>query len=86
LNRRLAEDMIAGARDRSGVLGDDAIEPPVRLLLQVSALVCALPWVRELTLDPVAVLGDRVEIAAARLVVDPQRSGTGNYDHMAIHP
>jgi len=86
LNRRLAEDMIAGARDRSGVSRDDAIEPLVRLLLQVSALVCALPWVRELTLDPVAVFADRVEIAAAQLVVDPQRSGTGNYDHMAIHP
>ncbi|MBA3505222.1 MAG: GNAT family N-acetyltransferase [Betaproteobacteria bacterium] len=86
LNRRLAEDMIAGARDRSGVLRSDAIEPLIRLLLQVSALVCALPWVRELSLDPVAVLGGRVEITAARIVVDPQRSATGNYNHMAIHP
>jgi len=86
LSRRLAEDMITGARRQSGALPDAAVEPLVQLLSHVSALVCALPWVRELQLDSGAVFADRAEISSAEIIVDPQRSGSGDYDHMAIHP
>ena len=48
--------------------------------------MCALPWVRSLALDPVAVVNGRVEIPAARIVVDPKRKSGPGYRHMAIHP
>ena len=80
LNRRLARDLFAAA----GIL-----EPPealVQVLLRVSALACALPWVRALALDPVIVAQDHVEIPAARALVDPKRKPLPAYAHMAIHP
>jgi acetyltransferase len=80
LNRRLTTDLLAAA----GI--EAPAESLIQLVLRVSALVCALPWVRSLALDPVAVVNGRVEIPAARIVVDPkQKSGPG-YRHMAIHP
>ncbi len=82
LNSRLARDLIASASMRHA--------PPspalIRLLLQVSGLVCALPWVCELALDPIVVTADRAEIAGVRLVVDPKRKAGPGYRHMAIHP
>jgi acetyltransferase len=80
LNRRLAADLLAAG----GITAPHALL--VDLVLRVSALVCALPWVRALALDPVTVLRDRVEIPAARVVVDPQRKPAPGYRHMAIHP
>jgi len=80
LNRRLARDLFAAA----GIA-----EPPealVQLALRVSAMACALPWVRELALDPVVVAEAAVEIPAARAVVDPRRKPLPAYAHMAIHP
>ncbi len=56
------------------------------LLLRVSALVCALPWVCELVLDPIIVTAERAEIVGARLVVDPKRKAGPGFRHMAIHP
>ncbi len=56
LNYRLALDAISGTRTadtlRAGREATSAFEPLVHVLLQVSSLVCALPWVRTLTLDP----------------------------------
>jgi acetyltransferase len=91
LNERLALDAISGTRAvaslRAGRGAATTFEPLVRILLQVSSLVCALPWVRTLTLDPVRVAEDGAVIAGARVVIDPRRriSATG-YRHMAIHP
>ena len=56
------------------------------LLLRVSALACALPWVRALLLDPIVVARNRLEIPSARIVVDPKRKPAPGYRHMAIHP
>jgi len=58
----------------------------VQLVLRVSALVCALPWIRALALDPVAVARQQVEIPVARISVDPGRKPGPGYRHMAIHP
>jgi acetyltransferase len=91
LNRRLALDLISGTRAAAALrAGHDTggdLEALVRVLLQVSALVCALPWIRSLSLDPVRVGGGRTLIASARVVIDPKRKfAVGGYRHMAIHP
>jgi acetyltransferase len=91
LNHRLATDLISGSRAAASLRKnrDTApdLEPLVRILLQVSSLVCALPWVSSLTLDPVLVGAGGTVIAAARITIDPKRKfATGGYRHMAIHP
>jgi acetyltransferase len=90
LNRRLAIDLVTGARRLrnvgTGVASEAELDPLVRLLLQLSALVCACPWVHELELDPVLVAPGMAVIGAARIVVDPRRKAHRGYGHMAIHP
>jgi acetyltransferase len=91
LNRKLALDLISGTRAAAS-LRTTRDEPPdlellVRMLLSVSTLVCALPWVRTLALDPVHVGAQGVLIGDARVVIDPKRKlAGGGYRHMAIHP
>ena len=84
LNRRLARDLIAGGREAMPPIETD---PLVALLLEVSALVCALPWVVELELDPVYASEKKAVVAAARVVIDPKKRPTADgYRHLAIHP
>ena len=89
-NRALALDLVVGPRQRryevTGVTTEAEIEPLVRLLLQLSALVCACPWVRELDLDPVLVAPGAAIIGSARVGIDPRRKSRRGYGHMAIHP
>jgi hypothetical protein len=80
LNHRLASDLLAGAGIE--VSGHALVD----LLLRVSALACALPWVRALLLDPITVTRNRLAIPSARIVVDPKRKPAPGYRHMAIHP
>ena len=82
LNHRLARDFITSAAMRH-VPPSEAL---IALLLRVSGLICALPWVSELVLDPIIISPDRVEIVGARVVVDPKRKSGLGYRHMAIHP
>ena len=84
LNRRLAVDLIAGAH----IAGTSAeVQPLVALLLELSALLCALPWVVEMELDPVVVSPVAAVVARARVNVDPSRIRLADgYRHMAIHP
>jgi acetyltransferase len=91
LNERLVLDAIGGTRAaKSMQAGRDvapSLEPLVRIMLQVSSLVCALPWVRTLTLDPVRVGDDGAVIAGARVAIDSRRRFVAmGYRHMAIHP
>jgi acetyltransferase len=92
LNRRLAHDLLAEARARIGIAGtthpdrvevDDAL---VRLLVRVSTLVGASPWLTELALGAITLHGDRAEVGEARARVDPARRPQAGYRHMAIHP
>ena len=80
LNRRLAVDLLAAAGIKAP--HDDLVQ----LLLRISAIACALPWVRELTLDPIVPALDGLEILSARVNVDPKFRFAPGYVHMAIHP
>jgi len=91
LNLRLARDLIRGTRAVAALQGVGdlaaAVDALAQVLVQLSALVCALPWVRSLTLDPVRAGDGRAEIVAARITIDPRARSTGrSYAHMAIHP
>lgn len=56
------------------------------LLIRVSALVCALPWVEAVDLQPVLLSGGRAFVAGVDVRVDPRRRLQRGYPHMAIHP
>lgn len=92
LNRALALDLIGGTRTakylgafREYPAAD--IEPLVRMLLQLSTLICALPWIRELELNPVQVTASGAAVVDARIVIDPKAANRpDDYRHMAIHP
>jgi len=91
LNERLVQDAIGGTRAaaslRAGRESTAAIAPLVRMLLDLSSLVCALPWVRTITLDPVWIGDEGAVISGARVVIDPRRRvAVTGYRHMAIHP
>ena len=92
LNRRLALDLVGGTRTARylGAFRDYPavdIEPLLRMLLQLSTMVCVLPWVRELELNPVQINANGAAIVDARIRIDPRRAAVpGDYRHMAIHP
>ena len=86
LNRRLALDMVDGCGDIAADTGAASREALGRLLVQVSALVCALPWVRRMVLEPVVVGDGAAIVADARIDVDAGRTPAPHYAHMAIHP
>ena len=89
LNQRLAADLIHAALPsiRPDGIGSESEQRALhRVLLQVSTLVCALPWVRTLALDPVVAIDGRAQVLNARIVVDARKKPTPGYRHMAIHP
>jgi acetyltransferase len=90
LNERLARELVEADRDafaRNLGGSDAAIEILARLLVQVSGLVCALPWLRSAMLDPVRVGDGRAEIIGAHVAIDLRpRAADRPYAHMAIHP
>ncbi len=57
------------------------------VLVGVSQMVCALPWLKEMDLNPVLAHPGGAVIADARIVLDPSRlEPLPRYGHMAIHP
>jgi len=84
LNRRLAIALVGGL-DNAALGG--AGELLVDLLLKLSALACASPWVLELELAPLHIARAAIAIAGARAVIDARRPASSEgYRHMAIHP
>ncbi|HYT96772.1 MAG TPA: GNAT family N-acetyltransferase [Casimicrobiaceae bacterium] len=89
LNQQLAIDLMHAALASirpDGMASESEQQALQRVLLQVSTLVCALPWVRMLELDPVVVIDGHAQVLNARIVVDAKKKPTPGYRHMAIHP
>jgi acetyltransferase len=63
------------------------LEALVAVLLGVSRMVCTLPWLAEMDLNPVLAHPGGAVAADARVVIDPARLvPPPRYRHMAIHP
>jgi acetyltransferase len=91
LNRFLAQDLIRSTR-ASKLLGEFRNMPAVNMvaleevLLNISEMVCELPWLQELDLNPLIVDENGAIAADARIVIDYASASGDRYSHMAIHP
>jgi acetyltransferase len=91
LNDHIARAMIAQTKIAK-MLGQFRNLPPAnvdavaRVLLRVSEMVCELPQIKEMDINPLTVDEDGVWALDARIVVHYQPPGRKPYDHMAIHP
>ncbi|HVJ13053.1 MAG TPA: GNAT family N-acetyltransferase, partial [Burkholderiales bacterium] len=83
MQRTAVHRLLAGYRN---VPGAD-LEALARVLVGVSQMVCALPWLKEMDLNPVLVHPGGAVIADARVVMEvARREFPPRYGHMAIHP
>ena len=91
LNSFLARRLIERSRV-SETLGEWRGAPPAdvaaleRVLLRVSEMVCALPQLREMDINPLIVDEHGAVAVDARIVVDSTGSSPGRYNHLAILP
>jgi acetyltransferase len=91
LNRFLVADMLASTHT-SARLGEFRNMPPVsmeaieQVLLRVSEMVCELPWIREMDINPLIVDENGAVAVDARVSIEEIPITAGRYDHMAIHP
>jgi len=91
LNRYLAGNLIARTR-AAKMLGAFRHMPPVdmdallNVLLRVSEMVCELPWIKEMDINPLLIDEHGALAVDARIAVDFYTPGADRYAHMAIHP
>ncbi|MBL0143974.1 MAG: bifunctional acetate--CoA ligase family protein/GNAT family N-acetyltransferase [Betaproteobacteria bacterium] len=92
LNLRLAGDLVDRTR-AARLLGAYRNVPAANraalldVLLRVSDLVCALPWVAEMDINPLLLDPSGAIALDARVVIDPERRHLDSrYSHLAIHP
>lgn len=91
LNNYLAGDLIRSTRVHR-LLGEFRNLPPVDMealelvLLRVSEMVCELPWITEMDINPLIVDENGAVAVDARIVVENVSPTADRYDHMAIHP
>ena len=91
LNSYLARNMIDSTRV-SKMLGPFRQMPAANIealetvLLRVSEMVCELPWVREMDINPLLVDENGACAVDARMVVGPVVQTADRYAHMAICP
>jgi len=91
LNAFLAGDMIQGTRV-ARLLGAFRDKPAIDMraleavLLRVSEMVCELPWIDELDINPLIVDESGAVAVDARIVVRDLPPMRNRYAHMAIHP
>lgn len=91
LNSFLVRDMIDRTRI-SKLLRAFRHMPPIDMaalesvLLRVSEMVCELPWIKEMDINPLIVDENGVCAVDARIVVDFLPPTADRYAHMAIHP
>ncbi len=91
LNRYLALNLIQRTR-AAKLLGDFRhmpavdMEALVSVLLRVSEMVCELPWLKEMDINPLLVDENGALAVDARFVVDFHQPSADRYGHMAISP
>jgi acetyltransferase len=91
LNRYLAAKLLARTR-AAKMLGTFRRKPPVDMdallgvLLRVSEMVCELPWIKEMDINPVLADENGALAVDARVVVGLRPAAANRYAHMAIHP
>jgi acetyltransferase len=92
LNAILAHDLMRRTRIYRLLAGYRNVPPAdldalAAILVGVSGMVCVLPWLKEMDLNPVLAHRSGAVIADARVVIDPSRTEIPpRYGHMAIHP
>ena len=91
LNSFLVGDMIRSTRI-SARLSEFRNMPAVDMnalelvLLRISEMVCELPWITEMEINPLIVDENGVVAVDASIIVDNVSPTADRYDHMAIHP
>jgi acetyltransferase len=91
LNSFLVADMIRSTHI-STRLGEFRNMPAVDMsalelvLLRISEMVCELPWITEMEINPLIVDENGVVAVDASITVDNVSPTADRYDHMAIHP
>lgn len=91
LNSFLVRELISSTRV-ARLLGQFRYMPPVQmealetLLLRVSEMVCELPWLKEMDINPLIVDEHGALAVDARVVVDYAPLSVDRYTHMAIYP
>lgn len=91
LNQHLVENMIAGTRISKMLkafrnlpaVDMDGLET---LLLRVSEMVCELPWIKEMDINPLIIDENGALAADARVIIGPVLPSADRYAHMAICP
>ncbi len=91
LNQFLARRLIARSRVAETLAewrGASAVnlEMLERVLLRVSEMVCELPQLREMDINPIIVDENGAVVVDARIVVDSSPATARNYAHLAILP
>jgi len=91
LNRLIIDNMIKHTRV-ARLLEQFRNQPPVdkqaiiQILRHLSELVCELPQIRELDINPFIVNEDGAVVLDVRIVVDHYSYSLDRYAHMAVHP
>ncbi len=91
LNRYLAQDVIRRTRVAT-LLGAFRNRPPANMdalenvLLRLSEMICELPWLAEMDINPLLVDEHGALALDARIVIAPRVPTADRYGHMAIHP
>lgn len=91
LNPFLARDLIRSTRIAS-LLGEFRSMPPIDMealefvLLRVSEMVCELPWIQTININPLIVDENGAVAVDCQIIVDNVSPAADRYAHMAIHP
>jgi acetyltransferase len=91
LNRMLIANLLLDSRVTRLLRGTRS-KPPVNiaaladLLQRVSEMVCELPWLKQMEIDPCVVNEQGAVVLSARMLVDHHFAGQDRYRHMAICP
>lgn len=91
LNAFLARDLMRHTRAHKLLCAADGlpaanIEAVENLLLRFSELLCELPWLRAVDINPLYVDDRGAIVADARIEIGQISLLTSRYEHMAIHP